>query len=73
MDALTPVELTIDLPSKFKSDHLHQAGTMGVIVERLGPDALLVELQVADTSLEGDAWYETVEVYDHEVKIVEIV
>jgi len=47
---------------------VHPVGTHGVIVEELGPRVWLVELRVPDESLEGDAWYDVVEVRPEEVE-----
>lgn len=69
MDGLKPIRLIASIPSREDPDHLHEAGTAGVLVEHLGSDAYLVELRVPDGSLEGDAWYETVEVYAHEFEM----
>ena len=60
------IVLTVDLPSTQEPDHLHAAGTQGILVEALGPDAFLVELRVPCEDLVGGAWYELFELYGHE-------
>lgn len=47
---------------------VHPVGTQGILVEKLGSQIWLVELRVPDESLEGDAWYETIEVSPEEVE-----
>jgi len=60
------IVLTVDLPSAQEADHLHTAGTQGILVEELGPDAFLVELRVPCEDLVGGAWYEVMELHAHE-------
>ena len=60
------IRLTVAIPSADRRGHVHASGTPGILVERLGPGAWLVEVRVPDESLEGDAWYETLEVAEHE-------
>lgn len=62
------VELRVAIPSRQESGFVHAIGSGGVIVEHLGSSAFLVELRVPDERLVGDAWYETFEVYDRELK-----
>lgn len=50
---------------------VHPPGTQGILVEKLSPRIWLVELRVPDKSLEGDAWYETVEVLPDEIAEVD--
>lgn len=65
------IELLVEIPSKQEKGHVHRIGARGVLVEHLGARASLVEIRVADESLEGDAWYETIEVRNSEFKLVE--
>lgn len=63
------IRLTVDIASSYKPGHVHRVGTAGFIVEALGPHAYLVEVTVPDASLEGDAWYETIEIRDTEFEL----
>jgi len=56
------MKLKIDIESRQKPGHVHRAGAEGIVVERLGRGAWLVEVRVPDESLVGDAWYETLDV-----------
>lgn len=73
MEALTPVELTVDLPSLQRADHMHAVGTVGVVIGRVGLDQLLVKLEVPDPELVGTAWQEEMAVYEHEVRVIEVI
>jgi len=56
------MKLTVEIESQQEPGHVHRVGASGIVVEPLGPDAWLVEVCVPDPTLEGDAWYETLEV-----------
>jgi len=60
------IRLTVAIPSAYQRGHVHALGTPGIVVEQLGPGVWLVEVRVPDESLEGNAWYETLEVAEHE-------
>jgi len=60
------IRLTVAIPSAYRRGHVHVPGTPGIAVEQLGPGAWLVEVRIPDDTLEGDAWYETLEVAEHE-------
>ncbi len=70
MEDLVPIQITVSIPSQQEADHIHPAGTAGRVVEHLGGDAYLLELRVDDASLEGGAWYEAIEAYEHEFERV---
>ena len=63
------MKLTVEIPSLEEADHIHRVGAHGIVVEPLGPNAWLVEVRVPDESLEGDAWYETLEVRGNEFEL----
>lgn len=56
-----PVALTGPVPSHCGRG-TYQAGTPGIAVERLGPNAWLVEVRIPDPELEGGFFFETLEV-----------
>lgn len=60
--------LTADIPSEQQEGLIHHAGTEVLLLEEIGPDVWLVEVRIADESLEGDAWYEVLEVSSGELK-----
>jgi len=65
------IELLVTIPSKQEKGHIHNPGARGILVEHLGAHASLVEIRVPDDSLEGNAWYETLEVRNSEFKLVD--
>lgn len=66
MEPMNPIRLTAWIPSQVEPEYIHGPGAPGIVVGRLGGDAFLIELRVPCGQLEGDAWYETIEVYEHE-------
>lgn len=64
--------LTVDIPSRQKPGHTHKAGTEFAPVEKLGEDVWLIEIRVPDETLEGDAWYETLEARNSETEVAEV-
>lgn len=60
------IRLKVAVRSLHKPGYIHGAGTPGIAVEPLGATAWLVEVRVPDESLEGGAWYETLEVLEDE-------
>jgi hypothetical protein len=52
-----------DVHSLQRPGHVHPAGTPVVVVETL-PTSLLVEIRTYDPALEGDGWYETLEIQE---------
>lgn len=65
------MKLLVDIESRHRSGHIHPSGSSGIVVERLGDDAWLVEVRVPDPTLVGDGWYETLDVREHEFELVE--
>jgi len=65
------IELLVTIHSKQERGHVHKAGARGILVEHLGARASLVEIRVPDDSLEGNAWYETIEVRNSEFRLVD--
>lgn len=70
MTAGSRVVLQVDVCSRDVPGHVHRLGTAASFVEWLGKDACLVEVRVPDATLEGDAWYEVLEVYVPEIRVV---
>lgn len=64
------MKLVVDILSEEQEGYVHQAGATGIVVEPLGPNAWIIEVRVPDTTLEGDAWYETFHVYGHEFELL---
>lgn len=64
---ITEIELTVAVKSR-RVGHSHRTGATGVLIEHLGGNAWLAELRVPDETLEGDAWYETVELTESEFR-----
>lgn len=62
-------KLKVPIESRDSSGHVYQPGDEGAFLESIGPRAYLIEMCVTDRSLEGDAWYEVLEVRDTEVEI----
>ena len=62
-------ELRVAIPSRRESGFVHEVGTGVRIVEPLGTSAFLVELRIPAENLVGDAQFETVEVYERELKL----
>lgn len=52
-----------DVPSRERPGHVHRAGTPVVVVETL-PTSVLCEARTYDPALEGDGWYETLEIQE---------
>jgi len=71
MNPRRKMRLTVEIQSRQEAGHRHRVGTEGIVVDPLGPNAWLVEVRVPDATLEGDAWYETLEVYWNEFELVE--
>lgn len=67
---MTKMKLKVDIESKQEPGYTHPAGSQGIIVEQLGENAWLIEVRVPDETLVGDAWYETIEVYEREFEKV---
>jgi len=65
------IELLVAIPSQQEVGHMHMPGDRGILVEHIGGKASLIEIQVHDPSLEGNAWYETIEVRNSEFKLVD--
>jgi len=61
--------LKVPIASRDSSGHIYQPGEEGAFLESIGPKAYLIEMCVTDHSLEGDAWYEVLEVRDTEVEV----
>lgn len=68
--------LLVDVPSDQEPGYIHKAGSTGIVVEVLesltedpNPPVWLAEIRVPDDSLEGGAWYETVELRPEECVI----
>jgi hypothetical protein len=69
MSEQSHIELTKPISSHRKPGYVHPPGTKGVVVESLGDNAWIIEVRVHDSSLVGDAWYETLDTYGHEFKL----
>lgn len=67
------IRLLKEIPSLYQPGFVHEVGSEGVVVEPLAPNgaAWLIEVTVPDETLEGDAWYETIEVLPHEFEVIE--
>jgi hypothetical protein len=65
------MKLTVDIESQQEPGHVHHVGATGILVEPLGANAWLVEVRVPDPTLEGDAWYETLEVRGDEFELID--
>jgi len=68
-EPLPAAKISVRLQSRQRPAHVHEPGTTGVVVGRIGPDAALVEVRACDETLVGGAWYEVFELYDHEYEI----
>ena len=61
------VVLKVDLPSGIHDDHLHEAGSHGILLgQHEGDDRFIVELFVRPGDSIVDAWQEVVLLYPHE-------
>jgi hypothetical protein len=65
------IRLTKPIPSHRKPGYVHGVGTEGIAVEPLGENAWIIEVRVADTTLVGDAWYETLDASGDEFELCE--
>lgn len=65
-----PIALKVQVPSEQVAGYVHEPGARGFTVEKLGENAWLVEIRVPDESLEGDAWYDVLEVRPHEIEFL---
>jgi len=64
------VRIKAEIRSTSEPGHIFCAGSEARVVLMLGENAMLAEFRVYDPRLEGDAWYETVELHVNEVERV---
>lgn len=64
------IQLTADIESR-RGGHTHRAGASGTMVEPIGENAWLIEVRVPDETLEGGAWYETIEATGSDFRLVD--
>ncbi len=62
------IRLKKDIHSLKKEGHIHRAGEIGVGVKPYGVHGWIVQIRVGE---DGESWYETLEVYNHEFEHVE--
>ena len=63
---VSKIRLTKDIESMATEGHVYPAGSTGIFVEALGPNAALVELSIPNEGLVGGKEFETIELYSHE-------
>lgn len=63
------ITLRVPLESQHRPGYTHAVGSMGIAVEHLGGDVMLIEIRVPDETLVGGAWYETFDVRSHEIAL----
>lgn len=65
------IRLTTQTQSQHHPGVLHEAGAEGIIVEALDENTSLVEIRVPDETLEGDAWYDVLDLPNDTFEVVE--
>jgi len=66
------MRLCVEVESEAEPGLIHPVGMTGILVESLGAHAWLVEVRVPDDTLEGGAWYDTLELDEYQFDVVDV-